>query len=144
MNKIISTKGLNEKEAEKKIAEAIDKGLNDFNANFCVMDYHDNCEIELDFIKEHKSKNSQNPKNLLFIFECITELEPKIGMLIPIEYLIEEASKNNIYKIKLSKKDIIQIVDNLMILGFIFMPRKGFIVKIKSWDKHFKNKAGKK
>ena len=63
-------------------------------------------------------------KNIALVMKTLEELEERLGKFIPREELLTEVKE------KLTEDEVNEVIQKLMVLGNIFIPRKGFIQRI--------------
>jgi len=73
------------------------------------------------------------------VYESIINCEQKLGIICPIEEIIQEVnllSKDN--KITISKKQTIEILDVLLRKGIVFYPMKGYVERFSTYKENQK------
>lgn len=71
------------------------------------------------------------------VFDAILNCEDKLGLLLPNEevfqMIMNDSKRHNI---KISKKEISEILDIFLLSGIIFYPGKGYIERFSTYKKH--------
>jgi len=78
----------------------------------------------------------QSLEEMFLVFEQIMELENKLGIYVPIKKL-KRAVKKLKRKKKIGEKKVDSIIQRLIALGIIYIPRGGFVLRIANDKRHF-------
>jgi len=86
----------------------------------------------------------------VMVFDAILNCENKLGLLLPDEEIVQEATEDaKRYNVQISSKEIFDILDVFLLSGVIFSPRKGYNERFSAYKRHqeeineFLNKNGR-
>jgi len=86
-------------------------------------------------------------EKLFEVYDCIVELEKKLGTPIKTEFILNKVVNSKNLRIRINKREAKNILEKLSIYGVIFTPRKDYTARFVSWtskDIEKNNKGVKK